>query len=169
MGRPLAYLITFTCYGSRLPGADPGSVDRDHNLPSGPYAQPNDSRWQLAQQRMTEEPYLLDEQRRQALLEAIQETCSHRGWDLLTAHARTNHVHAVVAADAKPEAVLHDFKAYATRALNQVEPHRTKRWARHGSTRYLWTEEGVRQAIRYVLHGQGEPMAVFPALRQAAP
>ena len=36
-----------------------------------------------------------------------------------------------------------------------------KRWARHGSTRWLWKDEDVRSAIEYVLDRQGEPMAVF--------
>ena len=37
----------------------------------------------------------------------------------------------------------------------------TKRWTRHGSTRYLWKESNVLTAIRYVLYDQGEPMEVF--------
>jgi hypothetical protein len=35
------------------------------------------------------------------------------------------------------------------------------RWARHGSTRWLWKDEDVRQALRYVIEEQGEPMALF--------
>lgn len=36
-----------------------------------------------------------------------------------------------------------------------------KRWARHGSTRYLWQPAHVEAAIRYVVHKQGAPMAVY--------
>ncbi|MGH9785558.1 MAG: TolB family protein [Terriglobia bacterium] len=36
-----------------------------------------------------------------------------------------------------------------------------RRWARHGSTRYLWKPENVRAAIEYVVHEQGQPMAVW--------
>ena len=34
---PLAYLITFTCYGTRLHGHKSGSVDRRHNAPGSPF------------------------------------------------------------------------------------------------------------------------------------
>ena len=58
---------------------------------------------------------------------------------------------------------MNDFKAYASRALNRVEAweQRRKRWARHGSTRWLWKDQDVRDAVRYVVEGQGEAMAVF--------
>jgi REP element-mobilizing transposase RayT len=85
-----------------------------------------------------------------------------RGWGLLAAHVRTNHVHAVVEADVRPEKVMNSFKSYASRNLNGVgvdEPDR-KRWARHGSTRWLWKDEDVEKAICYVVSGQGEPMEV---------
>ena len=67
-----------------------------------------------------------------------------------------------MSADAEPEKVMNDFKAYASRRLNRIEL-RVQRWARHGSTRYLWDHEQVSAAIRYVIGGQGEVMAVFEA------
>lgn len=58
---------------------------------------------------------------------------------------------------------MNDFKAYASRALNRVEGVEgdRRRWARHGSTRWLWKDQDVREAIRYVVEEQGERMAVF--------
>jgi hypothetical protein len=38
-----------------------------------------------------------------------------------------------------------------------------KRWSRHGSTRYLNEDAAVAAAVDYVLHCQGEPMAVYDA------
>ena len=32
-------------------------------------------------------------------------------------------------------------------------------WSRHGSTVHLWTEERVGDAVKYVLAGQGRPLA----------
>src|SRR6266498_1875166 len=92
-------------------------------------------------------PYHLDQARRDAVLEAIQEVCGHRGWGLLAAHVRSNHVHTVVEAEVPPERVLSDFKAYASRRLNRMrldQPNR-KRWARHGSTRWLWNRSMSRR------------------------
>ncbi len=60
-------------------------------------------------------------------------------------HVRTNQVHAVVEAEVSPEKVMNDFKSYASRNLNRLlhdEPHR-RRWARDGSTRWLWKDQDV--------------------------
>ena len=65
--------------------------------------------------------------------------------------------------NSKPEQVLIAMKAHCSRALNRYAfdtPDR-RRWARHGSTRYLWTQDAVRAAVQYVVHEQGPPMAVF--------
>ncbi len=52
------------------------------------------------------------------------------------------------------------FKRYASRALNNQNRSGTRRWwARHGSTRYLWTKDDLSSAIKYVVDGQGERMA----------
>jgi REP element-mobilizing transposase RayT len=172
MANAFAYFITFSCYGSHLHGADSGSVDRNHNAFNGRYVAPNAARRAAEEARMEQAPYHLDAPARDTVLQSIQEVCSHRGWKLIAAHVRTTHVHLVVEADKPPEAVMHDFKAYAARLLNQRETNtpETKRWTRHGSTRYLWKDDEVAAAVDYVIAGQGEPMAVFPILaRRTAP
>lgn len=60
---------------------------------------------------------------------------------------------------------MNDFKGYASRELNRAASKRNerKRWARHGSTRYLWTQRDLEGAIQYVLYEQGEPMAIYTA------
>ncbi len=112
---------------------------------------------------MDQSAYHLDQTRRDAVLEALQEVCAHRGWSLLAAHVRSNHVHTVVAAEVPPERIMSDFKAYASRHLNRMrldEPNR-KRWARHGSTRWLWKPRHVSAAMQYVVGEQGDAMSVF--------
>ncbi len=114
---------------------------------------------------MTQAPHILDQDSRTAVLPALREVARCRVWDLLAAHVRTSHVHAVVHADAPPEKVMNDFKSYATRELNRLGrdgPGR-RRWAHHGSTQWLWKRQDVLDAIRYVVEGQGEPMAVYAA------
>ena len=114
---------------------------------------------------MNQEPYRLDAIRRQVLLAALLQVSSHRAWTLLAAHVRTNHVHVVVEADQTPERVMNTFKAYASRALNRLglDHAGRQRWARHGSTRRLWTRAAVSAAVHYVICEQGEAMAVFEA------
>src|SRR6202042_3628522 len=101
----------------------------------------------------------------------MHEVCSYRGWAMLAAHVRTHHVHTVVVANCQPEQVLTAMKAYSSRALSESEldgPDR-RRWARHGSTRYLWTGDAVSAAIHYVVREQGEPMAIFEIPSAFAP
>jgi len=158
------YLITFVCYGARLPGTV-GAVDRLHNVPGSRKPTPDTARESEARERMTDAPYLLDAVRRKAVLAAVCEVCSHREWTLLASHVRTNHVHVVVEACQKPERVMNAFKCYASRALEQlrVDSPGRRRWARHGSTRYLWTKETVSAAVHYVICEQGEPLSVYEA------
>jgi REP element-mobilizing transposase RayT len=114
---------------------------------------------------MDQPPYELDAERRQAVLACTQDLSAYRGWTLLAAHVRASHVHVVIDAESAPERIMNDIKSYASRRLNEKgldEPGR-KRWARHGSTRWLWKPENVSGAIRYVVDEQVEAMAVFEA------
>jgi len=107
--------------------------------------------------------YSMDQSRRQAVLTSLVERCSDRKWALMAAHVRTNHVHLVIAAEVRPERVMNDLKSFASRRLNQLgfDAADRKRWARHGSTRWLWKREAVSAAIQYVIDKQGEKMAVY--------
>jgi adenine-specific DNA methylase/REP element-mobilizing transposase RayT len=166
---PLAYLITFTCYGTWLHGKDPVSVDRDHNVPRTPFVAPHHQREESERHRMDQPPYELDAPRRQVVLNAIREVAECRGWELYAAHVRTTHVHVVVSSTEPPERIMNDFKAYASRGLNKAgfENSERKRWTRHGSNPYLWQPRDVEAAVHYVLHEQGEPMAVFDGTDQS--
>ena len=163
--RYLRYLITFACYGGRLHGDESGSVDRDHNLVGSRLVQPDPERMLVERGRMLQKPYVLDEHSRAAVLAALRRHCGHRGWHLLAAHVRSNHVHAVVEAEVRPEKIMNEFKSYASRELNRLGPDGSdrRRWARHGSTRWLWKDQDVQNAIQYVVEEQGEPMALFIA------
>jgi REP element-mobilizing transposase RayT len=165
---PLAYLIPFGAYGTWLHGDERGSVDRQHAAYETDLLRPNADREQQARGRMVAPPFVLDDLARTIVVQTIREVCEYRRWPLHAAHVRTNHVHVVVtASNVKPEKALNDFKAYASRALNRARHSvNADRWRRHGSTRYLWTEEQVAGAIRYVLEGQGEPMACYGAPKQ---
>ena len=164
------YLITWVCYGAWLPGQS-GVVSRKQNRFGGRFLEPNAGREGRSRSQMAQEPYLLDSGRRQIVLNTMREVCSWRGWTMLAAHVRTNHVHTVITANCRPEQVLIAMKAYSSRALNESELDGLdrRRWARHGSTRYLWTGDAVRAAIQYVVCEQGEPMAVFEMPAAPAP
>jgi hypothetical protein len=139
----MTYLITFACYGCHIHGEERGSVDRWHNLPGSPVVAGDARRLRAESRQMDQPPYGMDAHRRQVVLAAIQSRCLLQDWVLLAAHVRTNHVHLVVEADTTPERIMNDLKSYASRCLNQValDEECRKRWARHGSTGWLWKRE----------------------------
>src|SRR5690348_3946559 len=109
----MRYLITFTCYGAHLHGDESGSVDRRRNLFGSRTLDADPNRVASESSRMNDAPYTLDANRRKIVLESLREVCSHRRWDLLAAHVRSNHVHLVLEAEARPEKIMGDLKAYA--------------------------------------------------------
>jgi REP element-mobilizing transposase RayT len=161
----MVYLITFACYGCHLHGDSTGSVDREHNLVGSRGVESSPGRISSELSQMDQPRYNLDESRRHVVLAALIERCPDQGWKLLAGHARTNHVHCVVEADARPERVMNDLKSFASRKLNELGFDTTdrKRWARHGSTRWLWNRDDVSAVRRYVVDGQGQPMALYEA------
>ena len=164
---PRAYFITFTTYGQWLHGDAAGSVDRQNNVFGTLVVKPNPLRENLERERLEQPPYEMDAARRDLVLAAIREVCTYRVWWLFAVHVRVTHAHVVVQAGDAPEKVMNDFKIYATRALNSngMDPKNRRRWARHGSTRYLWNQKDLEGAIHYVLYDQGEPMSWFDASR----
>ena len=167
---PAAFLITFSCYGARTHGEDRATVDKQHNGFGAPFADEHPGRVYIERRCMVETAFLLDEAARDAVLAAVRQVSEFRGWKLRAAHVRKTHVHIVVRAETEPSNLLRDFKTYSSRAVNGLASQtvRKKRWSRHGSTRWLWTEKAVLSAVEYVLYGQGSPLAVWsqhPELR----
>lgn len=161
---PLAYLITFRCYGTWLHGDERGSIDRFHNQYESPYISPN-GRWrQHNAQTLKCAPVSLSETRRTSVEKAVRETCTLRDWLLRAINVRTNHVHVVVSiGTVPPERVLTAFKANATRQLRQDgcwhQSHSP--WAGKGSKRHLWNESHIERAVDYVINGQREELPEF--------
>ena len=163
MSEPLAYFITFTTYGSWLHGRAPGSVDRKHNAPGMPLL-PADANLEAARRKaMRQEPYVLDAPRRAVVLRTIREVSQHRKWKLWAAHVRRNHVHVVVTSADKPEKVMADLKAWASRRLREAfgEDSDRDRWTQHGSTRWINDGKSLESAVIYVVEEQGEPMECY--------
>ena len=90
----MTYLITFACYGCHLHGAGSGSVDTTHNVPGTPVMNEDSARAAKEERRMDQPAYHMDQTRRDAGLQAIQEVGGYRGWNLLAAQVRSN-VHTV--------------------------------------------------------------------------
>ncbi len=157
---PLAYLITFRCYGTWVHGDERGSMDRKQNAYGTPKIVPSESLKRSDTRQLKHPPVKLDARRRRIVQLAVQEVCEHRLYPLHAINVRTNHVHTVVTAMRKPEPVLEAFKSYSTRALRRAGliAAELKPWIRHGSTIYLWKERDVAKAIEYVMLSQGDDL-----------
>jgi REP element-mobilizing transposase RayT len=130
--QPLAFLITFRCYGTWLHGDGRGSIDRkNYNRYGTPAMPPNKRLREDERIELKHDPIELDGAMRAVVDSAIRDVCEHRDYVLHAVKVRTNHVHSVVSAPCRPELVMESFTAYATRLLrkagllsNDVKPWR---------------------------------------------
>lgn len=147
---PLAYLITWTTYGSWLSGDERGWVIAG----AKGIRRADGHRRDLAESMLKQEPVLLDDRQRRIAAEVIEAHCAVRHWTLWAHNVLTNHVHVVVTAAVAPEKAMGEFKAWAARRLNEQRGKKQLWWTRHGSTRWINDESYLQNAIRYVLEGQ---------------
>jgi hypothetical protein len=154
MSDPLAYLLTWTTYGTWLPGDERGWVERP-----GQFRPPNLRLEAVARSLLKEEPCVLDVEQRRLVEAIIAKHCALRGWHLHVVNCRTTHVHVVVTAGPRPEVVRDQFKAWCTRHLKALQragnpdlsqPVRLHWGTEGGSQRWLNDEESLAAAIRYV-------------------
>ena len=149
MADPVAYLITWTTYGSWLPGDSRGWVEAGTPGIQAPDAEKREETWD----RMTGAPVALSEPQRTTVEKTIRDHCEIRGWRLHAVNVRSNHVHVVVTADRLPEEVLNQFKSWCSRRLNDGATGK-RWWTKHGSTKWINDEDYLRNAVRYVLERQ---------------
>lgn len=156
MNEPIAYFLTWTTYGTWLPGDERGWVEKP-----GRFQTPNSQLEAAARSLLTETPCILDTWQRSLVEETIAKHCEIRGWHLHAVNCRTNHVHVVVTAPVDPEVVRDQFKSWCTRQLKRqqqaADPSRLIRmkwWTERGSNRWLNDEESLAVAIQYVLDCQ---------------
>jgi REP element-mobilizing transposase RayT len=151
MGDRWTYFITWSTYGSWLPGDARGWRKRQNGE-----QRPRPFLADWCREQMRYEAVLLSENDRRTIHNACQEHCDYRGWVLLAVHARTNHVHAVVIANAAPRVVRNQFKANCTRSLRTQEiPLDAKQpWVKGGDIEVLDTDDDVENCVQYVLDAQ---------------
>ena len=161
MDEPLAYFLTWTTYGTWLPGDERGWVKKP-----GEFCTPDSPREQAALRRMTEPALTLTVEQRRIVEDTIAAHCRIRGWHLHAVNARMQHVHVVVTAPGRnPEDVMDQFKAWCTRKLRERERSlgaapdavRQNWWTQRGSKRWINDTDSLAAAIQYVVEEQGEP------------
>ena len=157
--KPTAYFITFNTYGSWLHGDSRGSVLRRPFRGRKGIINSHPGLHLYQRDNLPQKPVTLSEEQRVVVLEAIVEECSFRQWKLHAQTIREQHCHAAVEGDCTPEKIMKNLKARATRKLREkgLFQANQKVWARHGSTRYLWTVDDLKKACDYIKsHGSAE-------------
>ena len=170
-----AWLLTWTTYGSWLPGDDRGFVShvRDESgeklIRRQVETAPLSSMPQLesyARSKLKTLPIRLDRRHAELLAKQFTETADYRGWVIFAIGIMTNHLHLVVGAvgDPEPEKILADFKSYGSRKLNAEIQGKANSiwWTKSGSKRKLPDEQAVLNAIRYI-RDQEYPLYVWIA------
>jgi hypothetical protein len=139
MNETLTYFITWTTYGTWLPGDSRGwRKTNEGNQPPQPLLEA----W--CRNRMSESAVFLNEAQRRKVEAVCREHVGIRGWILHAVNARANHVHIAVTADKAPESVRDQFKANATRVLSQGPGAlmSDKMWKRGGDCEVVDGERG---------------------------
>ena len=158
---PFALLITWTCYGTWLPGDARGYVSNTHlpgggwspkeNIPGTPYTEDNPlTRHQTGKLLAQAPTWLSVEQAHCAALELVKATAK-RNWRILRAALMANHVHVVIrdCPDDGP-AVRRVLKGTTQAKLSDLVGENRSWWTRGGSDRYLHGDNAILGAMNYV-------------------
>ncbi|WP_390621695.1 transposase [Mariniblastus fucicola] len=151
-GEPLAYFLSWTTYGTWLPGDERGwnRKGEHESLPS------NMAREESAIGDLNEPPFLLTPTDRSLVETTIRKHCEIRGWKLHAVNVRSNHAHVVVIdPQTRPETTVAQFKSWCTRKLKPNHPDRKRFWTEGASTRWINEDAGLASAIEYTLEAQG--------------
>jgi REP element-mobilizing transposase RayT len=157
---PIAFLFTWSTYGTWLPGDARGWVEYRHG-----FQLPDPILELECAARMTGDACRLAPHQRDRVHKQVAETCAHKRWLWHAVNCRTNHVHVVLSSPAPPKTIREQLKAWCSRRLNeqQVElgiPEQERRiqwWAERGSIRWIFNESDLAAAIDYVLNQQDNP------------
>ncbi len=160
---PITLFITFTTYGTWMPGDQRGwrKWKAGEQQP-----QPKLEAWCRGQ--MKEPPVVLTQTQRVAVEARIHRHAERRGWAIHAVSVRSNHVHMVVtvrptltlkerAAGKSPlKKVSDQFKANATGALLQLEApiNNEKVWTKGQDIEIIDTDADLEQVILYVSEAQ---------------
>ena len=148
---PLAFFLTWTTYGTWLPGDNRGWTRKGE--PDVQHPSPRLAK--SAEAKMKESAFRLSRDHRSIVEDTIRKHCEIRKWHVHAVNIRSNHVHVVVTAPGyKPETVRDQFKAWRTRKLKEAGEARTLFWTEGASCRSINNDEDLEAAVVYVVDAQ---------------
>ena len=161
-GRGGNYLLTWTTYGTWLPGDERGFVGRVpddkgghviHNLPGEPY-DADEPRLRVDAKRKLKGPVVrLIGKHARVCIKAFHEVCERYDLTIYAGAIMANHVHLVVSsAESEGPRLLNLFKGVSSRRLGQAFGRQPSGswWTTGGSRRLLPNERAFDHAVNYV-------------------
>ena len=166
-----AYLLTWTTYGTWLPGHHAGFVSRTptgfgheiHNRVETTVDRDDPTLRSAARSRMRGERVVLTTNQARVTASALREVASNHALDMIVFAVMRTHVHIVARTiDSAGQELLRLFKGVSSRRLSQAfgKPSGGRWWTSGGSRRLLTNSESLHGAMRYVLK-QARPLEVW--------
>lgn len=159
--RPFALHLTWTTYGTWLPGDERGYVSHTlestgdwlprENIPGTPYAKAHERTHRLAQTAQKGETVWLTSELARVAAEALIAAASERGWKIARGSIMAGHLHLVVS-DCPNDgpAVRRILKGNSQVALSRHNGKPQRWWTAGGSDRYKNDDQAIANAIEYV-------------------
>lgn len=156
-----ALLLTWTCYGTWLPGdrrgyvsntfQSDGSYQPKVNALGAPCSPGSPQTARRARALQSGHTVFLSRQLARFAAEGLIEAAHKRSWRILRGAVMANHVHVVIT-DCPDDAreVRRALKGSSQAWLSRQSSEVRRWWTAGGSDRYLHDERAVRAAIRYV-------------------
>jgi REP element-mobilizing transposase RayT len=166
-GDAFALHITWTTYGSRLPGDERGYVSntlvlgegflRKLNVPGTPVTADDAVTLANARRQQKGETVYLSADEAWIVAQSLIEAATKRGWRILRAAIIANHVHVVVIdCPDDGEAVRRVLKGFTQAKLSDALGQSRRWWTAGGSDRYKHGWAAIEAAVNYVRDQEGK-------------
>jgi REP element-mobilizing transposase RayT len=159
--RPFALLISWTCYGTWLPGDARGYVsntllaeggfEHKENVPETPCTADDAYTLEHARALQKSDTVYLSPALALVAAQALVDAAGERGWHIVQGAIMANHVHVVVqnCPDDGP-AVRRILKGISQNALSRHVGKSQRWWTAGGSDRYKHDDAAICAAVNYV-------------------
>ena len=161
-----ALLMTWTCYGTWLPGDSRGHVSPvwttngfqpRKNKPGSLYAPESRATQELAAAAQLGETVWLSREQARVTAESLITASRERGWFILRAAVMANHVHVVInRCPSVGPAVRRVLIGVSQARLSDYLGHPQRWWTRGGSDRARRGERSVLATVEYVIDQEGK-------------
>jgi REP element-mobilizing transposase RayT len=164
--KPFAIHVTWTTYGTWLPGDPRGYVSvtlrpdgttlKKENQYGTPYTKDDAFTRRIAIDEQEFETVWLNAQQARVVAHSLVEACRERGWWIGQAAVMCNHIHVVVL-ECPPDgpAVRRILKGVTQSKLSKHHGSPKRWYTRGGSNRHKYDQQAIDNALNYVKRQEG--------------